>query len=134
MVRAALRASCRRAASPTTTPAGVNPTIDGSRARPSASGMTLGIPPSTYATRLLVVPRSMPTMRDMRVLVLPERLAQVIDDGPEIRSRGEGVLEPREQRRAVGAPVDRGVPLGAPRHDRRLRRRAAVEEPLPLPA
>src|SRR4030095_7506629 len=127
-VRAALRASWRRAASPTMTPAPVNPTIDGSRARPSASGMTLGIPPSTYATRLLVVPRSMPTMRDMRVLVLPERLAQVIDDGPEICPRREGVREPREQRHAVGALVDGGVPLGAARHDCRFRRHAALEE------
>src|SRR5687767_595680 len=109
-------------------PAGVNPTIDGSKACPSASGMTLGIPPSTYATRLLVVPRSMPTMRDMCILVLSERLAQVIDDGPEIRPRGERLLEPREQRRAVCALVHSGVPLGAAPHDGRLRRLAALDE------
>jgi hypothetical protein len=69
----------------------------------------------------------------MRVLILPERLAQVIDDGPEIRPGGEGVLEPREQRRAVGALVDGGVPLGAARHDCRFRRPAAVEETRALP-
>ena len=40
----------------------VNATTDGSRRLPSAVVMTTGSPPSNTATRLLVVPRSMPTI------------------------------------------------------------------------
>src|SRR5262245_55728585 len=131
-VRAGLRASWRRAASPTTTPAGVKATIEGSRTRPSASGMTRGMPRSTQATRLLVVPRSMPTMRGMRRQLLSEGIGEVLDDGPEIRPRGQALLEPPEQGGAVAAGVDGRVPVAPPRDDRRLLARATVDQPLPL--
>src|SRR5687767_2586172 len=97
------RASCRRAASPTRTPSGVKATIEGSSVRPSTSGMMRGspVPSSTYATRLFVVPRSMPMMRDTLV-PLPQRLRQVVDHGPQIRARGERGLHPRQHGGAVG--------------------------------
>src|SRR5262245_28159903 len=132
MVRAAFRVSCRRAGSPTRTPAGVNATMDGSSAFPSASGRTRGMPPSTYATRLLVVPRSMPTMRGTRLPLLSERLAQVVDHRRQIRARGERFLEPPEQPRAIATFLDGGVPLRAPRFDLPVRLLATRQQPLAL--
>src|SRR3990167_791866 len=87
------RTSGRRAASPTSAPSGVNATIDGRSVCPSRSGTTRGSPvfSSTNATRLLVVPRSMPTMRDMAFLALPQRLGEVVDDRSQIRARREGL-------------------------------------------
>src|SRR5262245_15939092 len=66
--------------------------------------MTRGRPvfSSTYATRLLVVPRSMPTMRDIPLPGASERFVDVVDDGPEVRPRRERLLERRQ----------RGGPLG----------------------
>src|SRR6266850_316549 len=117
-VSAGRRASCRRAASPTTMPSGVKATTDGRSGRPSASGMTRGNPvaSSTYATRLLVVPRSMPMMRD--TLVLPLRLGQVVDHGAEVRPRGERLLERGEHRGALrrhGGIPTRAERAGEPR-------------------
>src|SRR6266850_4541202 len=107
-VSAGRRASWRRAASPTTMPSGVNATTDGRSGRPSASGITRGnlVASSTYATRLLVVPRSMPMMRDTLVLslgglVLAQRLGQVLDHGAEVRPRGQRLLERGEHRGAL---------------------------------
>src|SRR6266851_3221733 len=117
MVRVGFRASWRRADSPTSTPSGVNATMDGSSARPSASAITLGIRPSVYATRLLVVPRSMPTMRDMRVLILSERVAQVVDHRAEIRPRGQSLLEPRQERFGVASGIGHPIPLPEARDD-----------------
>src|SRR6266508_2808371 len=110
MVRAGLRASCRRAASPTMTPSPVNATIDGRSTRPSASGITFGTPPSTYATKLLVVPRSMPTMRDMALFALSERVVQVVDHGREVGSLGQRHLEALEHGLAILARVEGAVP------------------------
>src|SRR5437773_11470303 len=104
------RTSWRRARSPTSTPSAVNDTIDGSRTRPSSSGITRGSPvvSSTYATRLFVVPRSMPMMRDMRLS--GECLGEIVDDGAEVRARGERLLECGQELRLVRG---RGVPRGA---------------------
>src|SRR3990172_386514 len=106
--------------------------MDGRRARPSRSRITLGTPPSTYATRLLVVPRSMPTMRDMPLLSLPERVAQVIDHGAQVRPGGEPLLEPLEQRRAVSRPDHDSVPLSRPGRDGLLLSCLTGPEPLAL--
>src|SRR5947209_2787733 len=103
-VSAGRRASWRRAASPTTMPSGAKPTMDGSSRRPSRSAMTTGRPvrSSTYATRLFVVPRSMPTMRAMLLLgSLAQRGRQVVDHGAQIGARGQCFLE-RVQRGRLG--------------------------------
>src|SRR3990172_8057574 len=106
--------------------------MDGRRARPSRSRITLGTPPSTYATRLLVVPRSMPTMRDMPLLSLPERVAQVIDHGAQVGPGGEPLLEPPDQRRAVSRPAHDSVPLSGPGRDGLLLGCLAGNEPFAL--
>src|SRR6266446_4686849 len=93
------------------TPSGVNATMDGRSTRPSASGITFGTPPSTYATRLLVVPRSMPTMRDMALFTLPQRVTQVVDHGAQIGASGEALLEPLEERLAIAPFVHQPVPV-----------------------
>src|SRR5262249_15060175 len=74
--------------------------------------MTRGKPvrSSTYATRLLVVPRSMPMMRD-NLVSLPQRLTEVIDDGAQIRSRGQRLLE-RHQDRSPLPRIGRSIPRG----------------------
>ena len=79
------------AAAPTSTPSRMNETIDGRSTCPSRSGMTRGRPvlSSTYATRLLVVPRSIPTMRDMPLLGFSERFVDVVDDRAQIRPHRE---------------------------------------------
>src|SRR3972149_5004628 len=114
------RTSWRRAAAPTSPPSGVNATIDGRSVRPSASGITRGRPavPATNATRLLVVPRSMPTMRDMAFLALSQRLGEVVDDRREVRARRERLLARREHARplaGVGGVPRGGERAGAPR-------------------
>src|SRR5262245_30790120 len=106
--------------------------MEGSRGRPSASGITSGSPPSTYATRLFVVPRSMPTMRDMRLLVLSERLAEVLDDRAQVRTGRERMLEPLQQRTPIAAPVHRGVPRGRAAHDVRGQLLLTREQPVAL--
>src|SRR5262245_53282761 len=66
MVRSTLVTACRLATSPTrTSPDLANATTDGVVREPSALGMTVGSPPSSTATTLFVVPRSMPTARAM---------------------------------------------------------------------
>src|SRR5204863_4129815 len=89
------RTSCRLAGSPTSVPCGVNATTEGSKARPSRSGITRGSPvfSSTYATRLFVVPRSMPMMRDMSLLTLPEGDGQVVDDRAQVRAAPQRLLQ-----------------------------------------
>src|SRR4030095_9607026 len=106
--------------------------MDGRSARPSGSGMTRGTPPSTWATRLLVVPRSMPTMRDMALQILPEGFAQVIDDGAQVGPRGQARLEPLEQGPAIGARAQGGVPIGGSAHDGLLLLALPLLQALPL--
>src|SRR4030095_15582239 len=107
--------------------------MDGRRPRPSASGITRGTPCwSTYATRLLVVPRSMPTMRDMLCLILSERVPQIVDDRAKIGARGQPLLEPREEGPAVSTRVHGPIPLAGPSHQRVLFRLLAAGQALPL--
>src|SRR5450759_1831279 len=68
IVRSTLVTAWRLATSPTrTSPPLAKATTDGVVRAPSALGMTVGSPPSRTATTELVVPRSMPTARAMRV-------------------------------------------------------------------
>src|SRR5262245_29146122 len=66
--------------------------------------MTRGRPvlSSTYATRLLVVPRSMPTMRDITLLRFSERVADVVDDRAQIGPHRERLLEGAQGSGALG--------------------------------
>src|SRR6478736_2732095 len=71
MVRSTLVTACRLATSPTSTsPFLANATMDGVVREPSALAMTVGSPPSRTETTELVVPRSIPTARDMHFLLL----------------------------------------------------------------
>src|SRR5258705_7516930 len=109
--------------------------MDGRSFRPSRSGMTRGTPaPSTYATRLLVVPRSMPTMRDMTSLVLSYGLGEIIDYRAQISARSQPLLEALEQRFPSLARVDGGIPFRSPRDQRVFFYLVALLEPLPLRA
>src|SRR5690625_5294969 len=66
MVRSTLVTACRLATSPTrTSPDLLKATTDGVVRAPSALAMTVGSPPSRTATTELVVPRSIPTARDI---------------------------------------------------------------------
>src|ERR1051325_33288 len=113
--------------------------MDGSRTRPSSSGITRGRPvlSSRYATRLFVVPRSIPMMRDMSFPGLAgsagfaERLAEVVDHGAQIGAGREGFLERGDD---VGPLRGRGrVPRGAElARDARLFGLAARDQPLAL--
>src|SRR5438445_41917 len=95
--------------------------------------MTRGTPAaSTWATRLLVVPRSMPTMRDMRLCVLSQGLAQVIDDGAQVGPRGQTLLESIDEWLTVCSAVHRGIPLGRPLDHRHLLRALARLQAIPL--
>src|SRR6185312_5221369 len=75
MVRSTLVTACRLATSPTSTsPFLANATLEGVVRLPSALAMTVGSPPSRTETTELVVPRSIPTARDMRFLLLTVRV------------------------------------------------------------
>src|SRR6478735_2023268 len=67
MVRSTLVTAWRLATSPTSTsPFLAKATMDGVVRAPSALAMTVGSPPSRTETTELVVPRSIPTARDMQ--------------------------------------------------------------------
>src|SRR5438132_7331133 len=53
----------------------------------------------------------MPTMRDMALFTLSQRVTQVVDHGAQVGSGGEPLLEPLEQGLAVAARVHQPVPL-----------------------
>src|SRR5207245_5563579 len=98
-------------------PSRVNDTTDGRSTRPSASGITRGSPvvSSTYPTRLFVVPRSMPTIRDIAFLVLSEGIGQVVDHRAEVRADRQRFLHRREA--ALPRRGRRSVPVLAERPD-----------------
>src|SRR6478735_2931605 len=76
MVRSMLLTAWRLAISPTSTsPALEKATTDGVVRPPSALAMTVGSPPSRTETTELVVPRSIPTARDMCGFLLPWKRA-----------------------------------------------------------
>src|ERR687890_2276086 len=71
MVRSTLVTACRLATSPTSgSPDFENATTDGVVRPPSALAITVGSPPSRTETTELVVPRSIPTARDMCCFLL----------------------------------------------------------------
>src|SRR5687768_13305164 len=71
MVRSMLLTAWRLAISPTrTSPDFENATTDGVVRPPSALAITVGSPPSRTETTELVVPRSIPTARDMCCFLL----------------------------------------------------------------
>ena len=73
MVRSTFVTAWRFAVSPTSTsPSFVNATTEGVVRKPSALAMTVGSPPSSTATTLFVVPRSIPTARAMGLLLAVE--------------------------------------------------------------
>src|SRR6266481_2227630 len=53
----------------------------------------------------------MPTMRDMALFTLSQRVPQVVDHGAQIGASGESLLEPLEQRLAVAPFVHQPVPV-----------------------
>src|SRR5450755_673632 len=61
-------------------------TTEGSRFRPSSPGITTGVSPCIKATRELVVPRSMPTMRSVAIswLLLLKRRIYISDQIPDV--------------------------------------------------
>src|SRR5687767_13042827 len=74
----------------------------------------------------------MPTMRDMLILILSERFAQIVDDGAQVRAHGKALLEPGEERRSVGTGVHRRVPVAGPAHQRLLLRPLPISQTLSL--
>src|ERR1700712_1005172 len=85
--------ACRLATVPTSrSPEAVNATTDGVVRPPSAFSTTVGSPPSSTAMQLLVVPRSIPIVLPMSVLLLVDlqNLSVVIADvrGAPVRLRG----------------------------------------------
>src|SRR5262252_7421276 len=101
-------ASARARVPTTTSPSGRKLTADGSsNSAVSGFGRQRGPSASSTATRLLVVPRSMPTTR---AILDPERLVDVGPKGVEIGELGEPALELREDGRRVGtARVPGGI-------------------------
>src|ERR1041384_7964693 len=95
------------AACPTTTsPPGRKATAEGSRAAPvSGSHSTRGPLPSSTATRLLVVPRSMPMIRPTQSV--SEGLVDVPKQRAEVRDLGEPAPELLERRATVVGPIAR---------------------------
>src|SRR5215218_8384447 len=70
--------ACRRAKRPTRrSPLGVTAMTDGVSRSPSAFGMTVGSPPSMVAITELVVPKSIPIVRAMFLLLLSQALLTV---------------------------------------------------------
>ena len=118
-------ASLRRASWPTrTVPSAANDTTEGIVRLPLASATMTGLPSTTIATALLVVPRSMPQMDAARVVTrsaLPRRL----DGWGALSSRGArgrgraGARRLRAESRddADGEDEDATAPVRASRPD-----------------
>src|SRR5438046_9229488 len=88
-----------------TAPPGRKTTDEGSTAAPfSGSGSTRAPPSSSTATRLFVVPRSMPMIGPTESF--SHRVFDVAEQRAQVGDLGEPALELVERRRA---PVDRGV-------------------------
>src|SRR5271167_135602 len=89
MVRSGCVSRRLRAASPTTMlPSESRLTTDGHNVLPYGPGIHFGWPVwlSVYATRLFVVPRSMPTMRPIPTLYLSQFLSHVDDQIANVRA------------------------------------------------
>src|SRR2546422_6888710 len=90
-----------------TSPPGRKATAEGSSAAPvSGAGSTRGPPSSSTATRLFVVPRSMPMIRPTESF--SRRVFDVAEQRAQVGDLGEPALELVERRRAtVGRGVER---------------------------
>src|SRR5438046_692979 len=71
--------------------------------------------PYTRSSDLFVVPRSMPTIRDIAFLVLSEGIGQVVDHRAEVRADRQRFLHRREA--ALPRRGRRSVPVLAERPD-----------------
>src|SRR6476620_10880508 len=106
MVRSMLLTAWRLAISPTrTSPDLENATTDGVVRPPSALAITVGSPPSRTETTELVVPRSIPTARDMCCFLL-----SLETFWPRPWARRRGFIRREDCRPADGACRDRGSP------------------------
>src|SRR5262245_8831053 len=76
----------------------------------------------------------MPTMRDITLLTLSQRVAEVIDHSPKICTTGQRLLEPREERLRIATRLGRPVPLGKPPEDGGFVRLLALHQAFPLTA
>src|SRR5213594_2551275 len=111
-------------------PPGRKATAEGSNAAPvSGSGSTRGPPSSSTATRLFVVPRSMPMIRPTESF--SRRVFDVAEQRTQVGDLGEPALELVERRRAA---VDRGVERAELVPERAQAGREAVAQRLDFPA
>src|SRR3954453_21549548 len=120
MVRSTLVTACRLATSPTrTSPDLANATTDGVVRAPSALGMTVGSPPSSTATTLFVVPRSMPTARAMSgylrvVLPSPAGVSLGLATHPDDGWRVDKILESPRLNSVASPTTRRSADVPAP--------------------
>src|SRR4051794_25569055 len=99
MVRSMLLTAWRLAISPTSTsPDLEKATTDGVVRPPSALAMTVGSPPSRTETTELVVPRSIPTARDIRVSFLCGRSGGLVHCGGPVVAGDEPTAAAGERR------------------------------------
>src|SRR5437899_8661667 len=98
MVRSGCVSSLLRACSPTTIVPSVSAlTTDGQRVFPVGPGIHFGWPvcESTYATRLFVVPRSIPTMRPIPRLCLCQFFLHAYDQIANVRAAVQMFIQTR---------------------------------------
>src|ERR1700693_1906527 len=103
MVRSGWVSRRRRAGSPTTMlPSGSRLTTDGHNVLPCGPTIHRGcsVAGSTQATRLYVVPRSIPTMRPMLPLSPRELFLDVGHQIPDVRTAIQDFIDLREMRAA----------------------------------
>src|SRR5438046_6853304 len=113
-----------------TSPPGRKATAEGSSAAPvSGSGSTRAPPSSSTATRLFVVPRSMPMIGPTESF--SHRVFDVAEQRAQVGDLGEPALELVERRRA---PVGRGVAGAELGTEHAQAAREAVAQPLHPPA
>src|SRR4051812_27056413 len=98
-------------------PSSAADTTDGRSASPPRSRMTKGAPSFTQATRLLVVPRSMPTILDIFTPGAPGRRHLPLD-------AGEQVVDVVALENAFAEGLEHGTAFGV--------RRLAIDQRIPL--
>src|SRR5579862_546271 len=121
MVRSGWVSRRRRAGSPTTMPpSGSRLTTEGQRVEPKGPVMHTGffVCGSKYATRLLVVPRSIPTMRPIFSLSLGQLLRDICDKVAQVGAAVQKLIHAGHEflarlARCVG--INRDVPFARDR-------------------
>ena len=73
-------------------------------------------------------------MRDIALLTLSQRIAEVIDHSSQIGTTGQFLLEPHEERLGIAAGLGRPIPLGKPADDGGFASLLALHQALPLTA